>query len=77
MALKRRTYVKEVKNCRLSIRHFRHVKKHAKAKNGCNDTSIDLIDILDILDKIALAKDQGLLNEEALSIYLRFRKITQ
>ena len=39
-----------------------------------NDTSIGLIDIL---DKIALAKDQGLLNEEALSIYLRFRKITQ
>jgi hypothetical protein len=39
-----------------------------------NDTSIGLIDIL---DKIALAKDQDLLNEEALSIYLRFRKITQ
>jgi hypothetical protein len=28
----RRTYVKEVKNCRLAIRHFRHVKKRAKAK---------------------------------------------
>ena len=39
-----------------------------------NDTSIGLIGIL---DKIALAKDQDLLNEEALSIYLRFRKITQ
>jgi hypothetical protein len=39
-----------------------------------NDTSIGLIDIL---DKIALAKDQGLLNEEAFLIYLRFRKITQ
>ncbi|VVH66244.1 hypothetical protein BSPLISOX_779 [uncultured Gammaproteobacteria bacterium] len=39
-----------------------------------NDTSIGLIDIL---DKIALAKDQGLLNEGALLIYLRFRKITQ
>ncbi|SMN00678.1 Mobile element protein [uncultured Candidatus Thioglobus sp.] len=25
----RRTYVKEVKNCRLAIRHFRHVKKRA------------------------------------------------
>ena len=35
MALKRKTYVKEVKNCRLSIRHFRPVKKRAKAKNGC------------------------------------------
>ncbi|VVM27215.1 hypothetical protein BSPWISOXPB_7522 [uncultured Gammaproteobacteria bacterium] len=34
MALKRRTYVKEVKNCRLSIRHFRHVKKRAKAKKA-------------------------------------------
>ena len=30
----RRTYVKEVKNCRLSIRHFRHVKKRAKAKKA-------------------------------------------
>jgi hypothetical protein len=39
-----------------------------------NDTSIGLIGIL---DKIALAKDRDLLNEEALSIYLRFRKITQ
>jgi IS5 family transposase len=26
--------VKEVKNCRLSIRHFRHVKKRAKAKKA-------------------------------------------
>ena len=25
----RRTYVKEVKNCRLAIRHFRHIKKRA------------------------------------------------
>jgi len=30
----RRTYVKEVKNCRLSIRHFRHVKKRSKAKKA-------------------------------------------
>jgi len=30
--LQRRTYVKEVKSLRLSIRHFRHVKKRAKAK---------------------------------------------
>ena len=30
----RRTYVKEVKNCRLSIRHFRHVKKRGKAKKA-------------------------------------------
>lgn len=30
----RRTYVKEVKSCRLSIRHFRHVKKRAKAKKA-------------------------------------------
>ncbi|VVM27374.1 IS1478 transposase [uncultured Gammaproteobacteria bacterium] len=30
----RRTYVKEVKNCRLSIRHFRPVKKRAKAKKA-------------------------------------------
>ena len=30
----RRTYVKEVKNCRLTIRHFRHVKKRAKAKKA-------------------------------------------
>ena len=29
-----RTYVKEVKNCRLSIRHFRPVKKRAKAKKA-------------------------------------------
>jgi hypothetical protein len=26
--------IKEVKNCRLSIRHFRHVKKRAKAKKA-------------------------------------------
>ncbi len=30
----RRTYVKEVKNCRLAIRHFRHVKKRSKAKKA-------------------------------------------
>ncbi len=30
----RRTYVKEVKNCRLAIRHFRHVKKRTKAKKA-------------------------------------------
>ena len=30
----RRTYVKEVKSCRLAIRHFRHVKKRAKAKKA-------------------------------------------
>lgn len=30
----RRTYVKEVKSLRLSIRHFRHVKKRAKAKRA-------------------------------------------
>ena len=30
----RRSYVKEVKNCRLSIRHFRHVKKRSKAKKA-------------------------------------------
>ena len=30
----RRTFVKEVKNCRLSIRHFRHVKKRTKAKRA-------------------------------------------
>ncbi|VVM18189.1 Mobile element protein [uncultured Gammaproteobacteria bacterium] len=29
----RRTYVKEVKNCRLSIRHFRHVKSVPKLKS--------------------------------------------
>jgi IS5 family transposase len=28
------TFVKEVKNCRLSICHFRHVKKRAKAKKA-------------------------------------------
>jgi len=27
-------YVKEVKNCRLSIRHFRHAKKRSKAKKA-------------------------------------------
>ena len=30
----RRTYVKEIKNLRLSIRHFRHIKKRAKAKKA-------------------------------------------
>ena len=30
----RRSYVKEVKNCRLSIRHFRHAKKRSKAKKA-------------------------------------------
>ncbi len=30
----RRTYAKEVKNCRLSIRHFRHVKRRGKAKKA-------------------------------------------
>ncbi len=30
----RRTYVKEIKSLRLSIRHFRHVKKRAKAKKA-------------------------------------------
>ena len=30
----RRTYIKEVKNLRLDIRHFRHVKKRAKAKRA-------------------------------------------
>jgi len=30
----RRTYVKEVKNLRLAIRHFRHVKKRASAKRA-------------------------------------------
>jgi IS5 family transposase len=30
----RRTYLKEVKNCRLSIRHFRHAKKRSKAKKA-------------------------------------------
>lgn len=30
----RRTFIKEVKNLRLSIRHFRHVKKRAKAKKA-------------------------------------------
>ena len=30
----RRTFVKEVKNLRLSIRHFRHVKKRAKARRA-------------------------------------------
>ncbi len=30
----RRTYVKEVKICRLSIRHFRHIKKRGKAKKA-------------------------------------------
>ena len=39
-----------------------------------NNTSTKLIDIL---DKIVLEKDQGKLNEEALSIYLRFRRLTQ
>ena len=29
-----RTYVKEVKNCRLALRHFRHVKKRGKAKKA-------------------------------------------
>jgi len=28
----RRTYVKEIKNLQLSIRHFRHIKKRAKTK---------------------------------------------
>jgi len=32
--LQRRTYVKEVKSLRLAIRHFRHVKKRAKAKRA-------------------------------------------
>jgi hypothetical protein len=47
----RRTYVKEVKNCRLSIRHFRHVKKRAKAKKAltrlrtiANKVSINTVD---------------------------------
>jgi len=30
----RRTYVKEIKGLRLSIRHFRHIKKRAKAKKA-------------------------------------------
>ena len=30
----RRTYVKEVKNCRLAIRHFRHPKKRAQARKA-------------------------------------------
>ena len=30
----RRIYLKEVKNCRLSIRHFRHAKKRSKAKKA-------------------------------------------
>ena len=30
----RRTFVKEVKNCRLRIRHFRHVKKRTSAKKA-------------------------------------------
>jgi len=30
----RRTFVKEIKNLRLSIRHFRHVKKRAKARKA-------------------------------------------
>ncbi len=30
----RRTYVKEVKQCRLSLRHFRHVKKRSQAKKA-------------------------------------------
>ena len=30
----RRTYVKEVKSLRLSIRHFRHVKKRVKARKA-------------------------------------------
>jgi len=30
----RRTYIKEVKNCRLAIRHFRHAKRRAKAKKA-------------------------------------------
>jgi IS5 family transposase len=30
----RRTFVKEVKNCRLDIRHFRHVKKRKKANRA-------------------------------------------
>ncbi len=32
--LQRRTFVKEIKNLRLSIRHFRHVKKRAKARKA-------------------------------------------
>ncbi|MDQ7072390.1 MAG: hypothetical protein Q9N32_00940 [Gammaproteobacteria bacterium] len=31
---RRRTYTKEVKNLRLAIRHFRHVKRRAKAKKA-------------------------------------------
>jgi hypothetical protein len=34
--------VKEVKNCRLAIRHFRHVKKRAKAKKALTDPSLTL-----------------------------------
>ena len=30
----RRTFVKEVKSLRLDIRHYRHVKKRAKAKRA-------------------------------------------
>ena len=30
----RRTFVKEVKDCRLRIRHFRHVKKRSSAKKA-------------------------------------------
>ncbi len=30
----RRTFVKEVKNLRLDLRHFRHVKKRRKAKHA-------------------------------------------
>ena len=32
--LQRRTLIKEVKNLRLAIRHFRHVKRRAKAKKA-------------------------------------------
>jgi len=30
----RRTFVKEIKNLRLSIRHFRHVKKKSQSQEG-------------------------------------------
>jgi hypothetical protein len=45
----RRTYVKEVKNCRLAIRHFRHVKKRAKAKKAPTMMFVSLVETIETL----------------------------
>jgi hypothetical protein len=52
----RRTYVKEVKNCRLSIRHFRHVKKRAKAKKALTRLRTIANKLISIVLRVMLLK---------------------